>query len=198
VSKNRKDDSGCSSIVTRDNDGKTTDEWNVEKEEDDPFQDETLSTECSSLSSEPCRKHGSNDHNFGDDDDWGFPINTHLYPPSPARFSDEPIVFSNDGSMDQRLCWLDEADIGLYLLQDCDDPWDYGDPSKGANARCGDSLKKLLSASRLCMPLTQLGESRWRASSGYHRPSDLPTGNHHNGHHKAKPERTSYSILNDM
>ena len=198
LSKTLNDDSGCNNVVTRDNNAKTTDstdEWDMEKKDDRPFQDETLSTECSSLSSEPCRKHIYSDHNFGDDDDWGFPTTIHPYPPSPARFSDEPIVFSNDGSMDQRLCWLDEADIGLYLLQDCDDPWDYG--GRG-NARCGDSLKKLLNASRLCMPLTQLGESRWRASSSYHRPSDLPTGNHHNSHHKAKPERTSYSILNDV
>jgi hypothetical protein len=201
LSKNRNDDSGCKSVATRDNDRKTkdsTDEWDVEKEEDRPFQDETLSTECSSLSSETCRKHDYDDHNFGDDDDWGFPTTTQLFPPSPTRFSIEPIVFSNDGSMEQKLCWLDEADIGLYLLQDCDDPWDYGGPSKGANARCGDSLKKLLNASRLCMPLAQLGESKWRASSSYLRPSDLPTGNHHNGHHKAKLERTSYSILNDV
>ena len=172
----------------------STDVWNDDEElEDRPYQDETLSTECSSLSSATCRKRDRNhdEVNSESDDDrnWGFPV-AQFHPPSPTRFSDEPIVFSNDRSMDQKLCWLDEADVGLYLLHNCDDPWDYGGSTRGA--RCGESLLKLLNASRFCISLVQLGDLKWRASSTYHRTADLPNGN------RAKLERMSYSVLGDV
>ncbi len=167
-------------------------------DDDSPFQDETLSTECSSLSSATFRRNDQgqrgNECQRGNEygDDWIFP-ERHQCSPS-IRFSEEPIVFSNDGSMEKKLCWLEEADIGLYLLEDCDDPWDTCGSNHGGNARCGDSLKKLLNASKFCISLTQLGESKWRTASSYHRTSDFCNGDHH----KAKLERMSYSILNDF
>ena len=186
------DNSIRQSAVKRD--GDHTKEWNLDQDEDDsPFQDETLSTECSSLSSATFRKH---DHNHCEDD-WDFTA-TLLYPASPTRFSDEPIVFSNDSSMDQKLSWLNEADICLYLLQDCDDPWDHGGSNRRGNARCGNSIKKLLNASRHCISLPQLGESKWRASSTNFRTPSLSNGNQPINHHKAKLERMSYSILNGV
>jgi hypothetical protein len=200
VAKNSKDERSCYSVVSRGSETSPTDTSGVD---DRQFQDETLSTECSSLSSRTCRKRDPEEDRKENEavdwgDDWGFPCfeTPQLEPPvSPIRYLDEPIVFSNDCSMEEpKLCWLDEANIGLYLLHDCDDPWDYGGSTRGA--RCGESLKRLLSLTRLCVSLTQLGESKWRASSGYHRASNFP--NHNGNHQKAKVERTAYSVLNDV
>ena len=163
-------------------------------EDDSPFQDDTLSTECSSLSSQTFRGHDRSRSKEDDGADWGFPA-TNLHPISPTRFADEPIVFSNDRSMNQDLCWLDKADVGLYLLEDCADPWEYGGSSGRGSARCGESIKRLLTASTRCISLPQLGELKWRASAPYYRTPDLSYGMHQN--HKTKIERMSYSILND-
>lgn len=188
-SKRDTDNSFSNSAGTRDGRKRSNsaEGWSdVGTDDDSPFQDETLSTECSSLSSVTYRKNDGSHRGSDCGDDWFFSA-AQLFPPAPVRFSDEPVVFSNDGSMEQRLCWLDEADVGLYLLEDCADPWDnYG--SNRGGARCGESIKRLLSASKLCIPLTQLGESKWRA---HHRASSLSNG----GHHKPK---LSYSILNDF
>ena len=103
--------------------------WNPNQDKDNnPFQDETLSTECSSLSSETFRGQDLTRSKEDDEDYWSF-CDTGLYPHSKIRFTEEPIVFSNDRSMNQELCWLDKADVGLYLLEDCADPWDYGGSS---------------------------------------------------------------------
>mmetsp|Transcript_1146 Transcript_1146/g.2582 ORF Transcript_1146/g.2582 Transcript_1146/m.2582 type:complete len:126 (+) Transcript_1146:629-1006(+) len=112
-----------------------------------------------------------------------------------TRFSDEPIVFSNDKNMGQKLCWLEEAEVDLYLLHDCDDPWDYGSTKGSTNTRCGDSLMRLLKVSRLCISLSQIGELKWRASTTSDHYSNLTNGSNKN--QKVKPERSSYSVLNN-
>ena len=163
-----------SSVATRDS--------RKSSDTDEP-QDRTLLTECSSVSSEMS-------HNDGD---WGFHAVKFEHTSSvtkKTRYSDEPIVFSNDDSMDQ-LCWLDEAEISLFLLHDCDDnTWDYG-TAKGA--RCTDTLKKLLKSSRLCISLPQIGESKWKASNNSSN-NDLSKGNDY----KVQSERISYSVLNEL
>ena len=188
-SKRDTDNSFSNSAGTRDGRKRSNsaEGWSdVGADDDSPFQDETLSTECSSLSSMTYRKNDGSHRGSDCGDDWVFSA-AQLFPPAPTRFSDEPVVFSNNGSMEQRLRWLDEADIGLYLLEDCADPWDNYDSNRGG-ARCGESIKRLLNASRFCIPLTQVGESKWRAN---HRASSLSNGEHH------KP-KLSYSILNDF
>ena len=186
VTKNHQNDEG-SHILSRN----ISNEWDSRMKDDDnrPFHDDTLSTECSSLSSVTYSKDDYDCH-----DTSSLP-EMKPDPPPPTRFSDEPIVFSNDVSMEQNFCWLDEANIGLYLLHDCDDPWDSGVPTRESNARCGESIKKLLNASRFCISLVQLGELKWRVSSTYHNSSD-PSHNYHN--HKTKIDQTSYSILKDV
>ena len=155
-----------------------------------PFLDKTLLTECSSISSEASHLNDDDDN-----EDWGFHgmAFDHDLPCETAktRYPDEPIVFSNDESMDHQLCWLEEAEIDLYLLHDCDDVWDYGATK---DSRCTDSLKKLLTASRLCISLPSIGESKWKAStSNNNSGADFSDDNNN----KDKLERTPYSALND-
>jgi hypothetical protein len=139
------------------------------------LQDQTLLTECSSMSSET-----------RSNDDCGFDITDFNYFPTSkkARFLDEPIVFSHDDSMN-RVCWFEENDYDMYLLHDCDDPW--GDYNSAKGARCTDTLKKLLTASRCCIPLPQVGESKWKTLKDNNGLSK--------GNYKAQTERLSYSVL---
>lgn len=56
---------------------------------------------------------------------------------------DEPIVFSSLSPE----AWLEEADkLDLYLLQECQDPWEIADNK--AQGGCAEALKKLLIASK--------------------------------------------------
>eukprot|EP00536_Pseudo-nitzschia_multiseries_P000913 jgi/Psemu1/2112/gm1.2112_g len=166
-------------------DGRTPNDENI------PFLDKTILTECSSISSA-----ASEEEDGGGGDHWAFlgAGSNHDLPweDTAPRYPEEPIVFSNDESMgDHRMCWLEEAEIDLYLLHDCDDVWDYGTAN---NSRCTDSLKKLLMASRLCISLPHIGELKWKASTGNHNASgDFSSGN--NG--KIKLERPSYATLAD-
>jgi hypothetical protein len=139
------------------------------------LQDQTLLTECSSMSSET-----------RSNDDCGFDITDFNHFPTSkiARFLDEPIVFSHDDSMN-RVCWFEENDYDMYLLHDCDDPW--GDYNSAKGARCTDTLKKLLTASRCCIPLPQVGESKWKTLKDNNGLSK--------GNYKAQTERLSYSVL---
>ncbi|MGK3745110.1 MAG: hypothetical protein ACI90V_011971 [Bacillariaceae sp.] len=139
------------------------------------LQDQTLLTECSSMSSET-----------RSNDDCGFDITdfNHFPTSKKARFLDEPIVFSHDDSMN-RVCWFEENDYDMYLLHDCDDPW--GDYNSAKGARCTDTLKKLLTASRCCIPLPQVGESKWKTLKDNNGLSK--------GNYKAQTERLSYSVL---
>lgn len=166
--------------------GETTTRKNKEEYVDFAFHDDTLLTECSSISSET---------SGNDDEDWAFhDIDfNHAFScvPAKTRYPEEPIVFSNDESMYRDLYWLEKTEIDLYLLNECDDVWDY-DESKGT--RCTDSLKKLLLASRLCISLPQTGESKWKASTNLNDSYSCPSRG--NGS-KVKLERASYSVLKD-
>jgi hypothetical protein len=101
--------------------------------EESRFQDQTLLTKCSSVSSETkC-----------DGPDQFCPITTEK-----LRFSDEPIVFSNETDF----CFPEDGDLGLYLLQDCNcDPFWDTNIRKG----CTETLKKLLTL-RPCVSLASL------------------------------------------
>mmetsp|Transcript_4164 Transcript_4164/g.4655 ORF Transcript_4164/g.4655 Transcript_4164/m.4655 type:complete len:396 (-) Transcript_4164:2167-3354(-) len=140
-------------------------------------QDQTLLTECSSISSET---HYSFDYGFDTTDFDHFPIATK------TRFLDEPIVFSDDDN-NNRICWFEGRDFDTYLLHDCDDPWDFHS-TKGT--KFADTLRKMLTASRCCISLPQIGESKWKASKG---DNGLSKGNC-----KAHSERLSYSVLEDL
>ena len=139
------------------------------------LQDQTLLTECSSISSET-----------RSNDDCGFDITDlkHFPTSKKACFLDEPIVFSHEDSMN-RVCWFEENDYDMYLLHDCDDPW--GDYNSSKGARCTDTLKKLLTASRCCISLPQVGELKWNALKDNNGLSK--------GNYKANSERLSYSVL---
>ncbi|OEU16844.1 hypothetical protein FRACYDRAFT_239437 [Fragilariopsis cylindrus CCMP1102] len=139
------------------------------------LQDQTLLTECSSISSET-----------RSNDDCGFDITDLKHFPTSKKscFLDEPIVFSHEDSMN-RVCWFEENDYDMYLLHDCDDPW--GDYNSSKGARCTDTLKKLLTASRSCISLPQVGELKelkWKDNNGFSK-----------GNYKANSERLSYSVL---
>ena len=155
----------------------------IEDEENRPSNDDTLSTKSSSSFSEICRKNHSICR-----DVWDSPTSK-ADTSDPTRFRDEQIVFSSLTSMDRELCWLDDANIGLYLLHDCDDPWDNEGPSRESSVRCGESIKRLLNASWFCMSLVQLGDLKWRASSASHQHGSGPPRKDHN-------HKLSYSILN--
>ncbi|VEU42307.1 unnamed protein product [Pseudo-nitzschia multistriata] len=150
-----------------------------------PCPDTTLPTECSSMSSE-ASDIDEEDRGFRG---WG-PGRVLSRAVEPTRYPGEPIVFSNDERTDRELSWSEEPEIDLYLLRDCDDAWDYG---ATRDSRCTDSLKKLLSASRSCISLPQIGESRWRASAGSNGAECF----HNSNHHKTEGERPFYLALNE-
>ena len=113
--------------------------------------DETLLTECSSISSatsttshEDCR------------DDVMFPVSpseektNHEKDRTGFFYDSEPIIYSHN---DLSGCWFEENEVSLYLLHDDGEPWDDIGRKKG----CTESLKKLLAASRSCISLRQLG-----------------------------------------
>ena len=54
----------------------------------------------------------------------------------------EPIVFSTEPSQST---WFEEAELDLYLLHDCQDPWEMDGK---AQCSCSEALKKLLLASK--------------------------------------------------
>mmetsp|Transcript_60024 Transcript_60024/g.147539 ORF Transcript_60024/g.147539 Transcript_60024/m.147539 type:complete len:364 (-) Transcript_60024:217-1308(-) len=119
--------------------------------------DETLLTECSSISSatsttshEDCRddvmfsvspsKEKKTKH---EKDRTGFCYDG-------AVADTEPIIFSHN---DLGELWFEENELSLYLLHDDGEPWE----TIGRKSGCTESLKKLLAASRSCISLRQLG-----------------------------------------
>jgi hypothetical protein len=64
---------------------------------------------------------------------------------------DDPIVLS---SQSQEV-WLEETDLDLYLLHECEDPWEVE-----ARGGCAETLKKILIASRSLIVFKQR-DSRW-------------------------------------
>ena len=183
---------------TNHNPKKATLDWPLSNEQglgNDEYrkcQDETLSTEHSSLSSETHGKHCDNSNNLGDD--WLFST-TQSEPLFPTRFSNEPIIFSHRDEINKELCWLDETGIDLYLLEGSNDPWDC-ESSPRVNARCGNSLKRLFAAPRLCISLPHFGELKWRAYKHNQRALDLLCCGRR--HVKTKFEGASYSTLYDL
>ena len=125
--------------------------------------DETLLTECSSISSATStttndRDESRNDlsYSFTRDD-----LTTKNDPYNPNAFGGggdddhggmEPIIFSHN---DVGQLWFEENELSLYLLHDDGEPWDT--MGLGRKGSCTDSLKKLLAASRSCISLRQLG-----------------------------------------
>lgn len=139
-------------------------------------QDQTLLTECSSISSET---NYSSDYGFDTTDFDHFPI------AMKTRFLDEPIVFSHDDN-NNRVCWFEEREFDMYLLHDCDDPWDFHSTKE---KKFADTLRKILTASRCCISLPQIGESKWKDIKGDNGLSKRNS--------KAHSEKLSYSVLGD-
>jgi hypothetical protein len=109
------------------------------------FQDQTILTECSSISS-------GNDRQRPDLAPFGT---------SKSRFSDEPIVFSHHCCSQ---CRNEKNDLSLHLLQDNGDPWD---DRTGKSVGCKETLKKLL-LHRSCVSLEslrQVGDAKWKQIS---------------------------------
>jgi hypothetical protein len=105
------------------------------------FQNQTVLTECSSISSDTKR----------DGPELCNPNGQKL------RFLDEPIVFSNNS-----MCFMDDGDLSLYLLHESGDPWETT-VRKSLGGGCTETLKKLLSL-RSCVSLGSLrhgSEPRW-------------------------------------
>jgi hypothetical protein len=78
---------------------------------------------------------------FGDAE---FPVAQNAVEPEgpPVRRFDESIVYSTTISPETL---SEEVDVGLYLLHECQDPWNMADRSQGG---CTEALKKLLVVSR--------------------------------------------------
>jgi hypothetical protein len=109
------------------------------------YQDQTLLTECSSISSVICRE---------------VPVLTRIGT-CKHRFADEPIVFSHHRSSQLQAA---ENDLRLHLLQDHGEPWDV---STGKSVGCKETLMRLLML-RSCISLASLrhvGEAKWNEIS---------------------------------
>jgi hypothetical protein len=109
------------------------------------FQDQTLLTECSSISSVICREA---------------PVLARIGTCT-HRFSDEPLVFSYHRSCQLRAT---ENDLRLHLLKDHGEPWDV---STGKSVGCKETLMRLLMF-RTCISLAslrQVGEAKWNQIS---------------------------------
>ena len=144
--------------------------------------DQTLLTECCSLSSSETTSYSTN---IGCD--FGVKKIKHHHPiVKKTCLLDEPIVFSHDVSLNQG-CYFEERDFDVYLLQDNDHLWDYRSTKE---RRCTDSLKKLLLASRGCVSLPLVGESKWKALKLQNALSKA--------HCKNSFESLSYSVLKNV